>query len=579
MTLQENQRAARLMRAATDEHERRHIREWMEWLQALGDGELNDEDDTVEIWPVHRKCCSSAEDIDAMLQSVYNVADDELLNQQPTFWAKRSVLAPKHSAVDYVNARMLQRLPGTAQTLYSSDMLDRSCSHMDVDVDFLNRQCAGHLPPHELVVKVGALVMITVNLDKRRGMVNGTRVLLTTVSQRLLRGTIITTGDHFGKEVVMCRIRLKPRNSRLYPFLWTRIQFPVKICWAMTANKSQGQTLERVALLLGMPVLSDNGAMVRMEPLPCFGHGQLVVALTRVGHPDNVSVYMHPDEWRRGRTVNVLLREALLRADDEEDVSYVTDGDILAMPPLRAATHTQGYEVDDRPVSVDDLLDFEAFDQMNAIRQANAVAWLRHLLLLIGYDQVGDALPTHELSVEQLLLLIQDHTGAQLESTDVISHTIDELASALVRQLVQPQAGQPTANMGCVFDDAVDGASMFDDGAVIGNAIPFNAAPLSVSVAELQAAYNGETEWTHCDVDDEVDTTMLQERTAAWDALERIGDDEGLTIQAGEDLLESADGRRMVIENAGQVSSLQELEELMRDGDDMSFLLPEVGEA
>ena len=47
----------------------------------------------------------------------------------------------------------------------------------------------------------------------------------------------------------------------------------------MTINKSQGQTLKRVGLYLTTPV---------------FAHGQLYVALSRVGHPDFIKVLVMP---------------------------------------------------------------------------------------------------------------------------------------------------------------------------------------------------------------------------------------------------------------------------------------------
>ena len=54
-----------------------------------------------------------------------------------------------------------------------------------------------------------------------------------------------------------------------------RKQFPVRLAFAMTINKSQGQTLRNVGLYL---------------PQACFGHGQLYVALSRVGDPQHIQV-------------------------------------------------------------------------------------------------------------------------------------------------------------------------------------------------------------------------------------------------------------------------------------------------
>ena len=58
-------------------------------------------------------------------------------------------------------------------------------------------------------------------------------------------------------------------------------QFPVRLAFAMTINKAQGQTLGRVGVCLNSP---------------CFSHVQFHVAASRVGHPDNIKFAVVPDE-------------------------------------------------------------------------------------------------------------------------------------------------------------------------------------------------------------------------------------------------------------------------------------------
>jgi len=62
-------------------------------------------------------------------------------------------------------------------------------------------------------------------------------------------------------------------STEEFPMEWERRQFPVRTCFAMTINKSKGQSLERVGVWLEESV---------------FSQGQLYVACSRVGDPSNI---------------------------------------------------------------------------------------------------------------------------------------------------------------------------------------------------------------------------------------------------------------------------------------------------
>ena len=174
-------------------------------------------------------------------------------------------------------------------------------------VEFLNSLNISGLPAHLLNVKVGSVLMLLRNLSPRDGLCNGTRFLLTRVHQRVLEGVVIS-GEFLGTQVMVPRIPLQPSDSR-FPFTLKRLQFPVKVAFAMTINKSQGQSLGRVGLYL---------------PRPCFGHGQLYVALSRSGNPPSGQlgvriVALNSPDGKQGRfagqagvyTRNVVYREVL----------------------------------------------------------------------------------------------------------------------------------------------------------------------------------------------------------------------------------------------------------------------------
>lgn len=233
MTLTENQRCMQLVETCADDLERQRIMRWKTWLEELGDGLCSDDEGRVALWGDQCHCISTESDFDRLLDDTYGTDASAFTAAPPSFWADRAIVTPKHSAVDYINQRMLGRLPVQVVTLLSADTLDLENGELDVGSDFLNRQQSGSMPPHRLQLKVGCVVMLLRNLDKRNGLVNGTRMLVRQITHRLLRGVILTAGSHQGKEVLIPRIRLKPRRN-VYPFAWSRLQFPVKLSYAMT---------------------------------------------------------------------------------------------------------------------------------------------------------------------------------------------------------------------------------------------------------------------------------------------------------------------------------------------------------
>ena len=114
------------------------------------------------------------------------------------------------------------------------------------------------------------------NLDPRNGLCNGTRLIVDDYSNRVLYCTI-ATGKHQGRKTIIPRIPLTSTPGDL-PFILRRKQFPVRLAYFMTINKSQGQTMQTVGVHL---------------PDAVFGHGQLYVALSRVGSPQSITVLVH----------------------------------------------------------------------------------------------------------------------------------------------------------------------------------------------------------------------------------------------------------------------------------------------
>ncbi|XP_021740135.1 uncharacterized protein LOC110706525 [Chenopodium quinoa] len=285
-------RLSQNMRARTDPA-------FSDFLLALGDGRMQ----TEEIAAIHlpRQLVVPFEDENYSLDQLLSQIFPELTagSFSSSIFAERAILTPLNDDVDEINTLLIAKHPGQAVTYKSFDVLiDENCKIYTTE--FLNTLCPGGMSPHELVLKENCPVILLRNLAPASGLCNGTRLICKRFYPNMIE-CVIATGHHTGEYVFLPRIDLRPSASTNYPFQFQQKQFPIKLCFAMTINKAQGQTLTQVGIYLRRP---------------CFSHGQLYVALSRARNSKHVRVLTKPttEDQHVYSAKNVISFEILLRS-------------------------------------------------------------------------------------------------------------------------------------------------------------------------------------------------------------------------------------------------------------------------
>jgi len=198
-----------------------------------------------------------------------------------------TVLFAKNAKVDEENQRRLAQLPGPETSLKGSfGVIDKKGKMNPYESERLLNSLKSNLRvPENLVLKVGAAVVLVANLDVAAGLANG--------SQGIIKGF-----DPTNKNAPIVDFDTK-KNCLILPTRWKEYpdsealeskksddccvyyeQTPLLLAFALTVHRAQGMTIKKAAMDLGRTIFSPGQAYTALSRVPTI-EGVFILGFVR----------------------------------------------------------------------------------------------------------------------------------------------------------------------------------------------------------------------------------------------------------------------------------------------------------
>ncbi|CAJ0936126.1 unnamed protein product [Ranitomeya imitator] len=158
--------------------------EYNSWLLKLGNGELSSvyglPEDTIEIPN------SFIEEGD-LITAIFGDSI-EIIDATVEAIANKAILTPLNDEVHALNDNILSQVQGEHSTYRSLNTIaeEEGVILTDYPVEFFNSLNPTGMPPHDLKLKPGAVIMLLCNLNRKRGLWNGTRLYVKSLKANVI---------------------------------------------------------------------------------------------------------------------------------------------------------------------------------------------------------------------------------------------------------------------------------------------------------------------------------------------------------------------------------------------------------
>lgn len=291
-------------------------RQFSEWLLEIGNGTTESNSEKIMVSIPKEMICDKE-------KIVTEIFGEKLSEENIENYLQCAIVTPLNDSCFELNNIIINNLlQGEAKEYVSVDSIlsEDPAENLNVPLEYINSLTPSGMPPHKLVLKKGAIVVLIRNMNIGSGLVNGVRMIVRGMQERSLKLEVIT-GTGKGNIIFLPRIKLISTDANM-PFSISRIQFPVRVSFVMTLNKAQGQTFDKIGIYL---------------PKPVFCHGQLYVGFSRVRCAAAVKIYFEAEneDEQENRKEEEKNKEDDEQENQEEEEEKNEDEVIISIPKTR----------------------------------------------------------------------------------------------------------------------------------------------------------------------------------------------------------------------------------------------------
>ena len=180
------------------------------------------------------------------------------------YFANNIVISPTHETTNSINMLLFDKYPihdvenDDTSMAYSEDVLSDEDDPDIYSRDHLNTVVILNFANHCIPLRNGCVYMSLINLNSAASIQNETRFRLVSHNEYQLTGRILT-GPKAGEMIQI------PEHHQTCDFY--RLQFPIIMAFAITIDKSQGQSIETMEFIFhALYFLMDNYIQLSVEP-------------------------------------------------------------------------------------------------------------------------------------------------------------------------------------------------------------------------------------------------------------------------------------------------------------------------